>query len=150
MKVHLLCSDPFDEGWDVYGAFSTEEKANRAADIFKSKSQYELFVSSFEVDELENYFDKASSEYYLYNLYKRHRIGKWNVSSGGRLDSWIEYVDHPPKNHILETSALWCTVTAKSEEEAIVLADKLLEGLDTMSPDEHGWRFLEDEDTYPL
>lgn len=150
MKVYLLCSDSFDEGWDVYGAFSTEEKANKAVETFKIKSKYELFVSEFDMDVLEKYFDKVSSEYDVYHLYKHHRIGKWYVSSGGRLDSWIEHIDNPPKNHILETSALWCTVIAKSEDDAIMLADKLLERLDTVNPDERGWRLLEDENTHTL
>jgi hypothetical protein len=127
MKVYLLYANPYDEGAENYGVFSTEDKAERARDILVGKSNHELYISEMEVDGLEEYFERANLPERLYTLHRMKLFsgrGKWGVSVCG-LDAFIE------NNHKEDMVVEWkhytsASIMAKSEEEAVEIAEKMI------------------------
>src|ERR1043166_621893 len=99
MKVYLLYSDPYDDGAEIFGVFSSEELAKQAVENFSSKSNYELFIWKLEVDELTQHFERAK-------LPERKYLGsmlsawsqQWTFSVCG-LDSFIE---NDRKEHVVK------------------------------------------------
>lgn len=129
MKIYLLYENPYDEGDNVFGAFSTEEKANAAHEVFSPVNTHELYIREMELDKLEEAFPLAQSGYRWYSGYKsRHGFrdsviyGNWDFSPCG-LDSLFE----DGANHVMvRPSRVWGFVKAKSEDEAVEVADKIL------------------------
>lgn len=148
MKIWLLYDNPWDDGDDVYGAFSSEEKAEKAREVFQPKANHELYVREFELDELEKFFEKAlsSKRAYIghamkYNSPSGETVpGEWRFSACGLDDLLGEY----RKNHLIETSYLGSYVIASSEKEALEITQKLFIKLLEQEKDELGWRFVEE------
>ena len=132
MKVYLLYSNPYDEGYDVYGIFSTPRKALTAKKLFSGKSNYELRIMCLEMDELEQHFKRATLNQRLYLLHrtrydflKEVNYGKWSVSPCG-LDSFLDYKEDR-QDYIVEFRHYMSgTVLAESEENAIEIAEKMI------------------------
>jgi hypothetical protein len=131
MKIHILYSDPYDEGATVYGAFSSEEKAEMAREIFSSKSNHELYIMELDVDTLEKHYERAKNPKKLYYLSRTRsdygfgmRYGKWRVYPVG-LDSFLEGGEESEKviefHHFSSANVL-----ADSEEEAIAIVEKMI------------------------
>lgn len=129
-KIWLLYDNPWDEGDDVYGAFSTEEKANEAHEIFSEVAKHDLYIREMEIDDLEQYYDRVKSGYGLYIGHKsRHhyppypvRYGEWGFDQLG-LDSFFE---KEKADYVVEMdSYVSAHIKAKSEKEAEEIADKI-------------------------
>lgn len=138
MKIWLLYDNPFDEGDTVYGAFSTEEKAELAITILQPKANYPLYVRELEIDSLEGMFEKAKSEYRKYVGW--YMDGKWDFHPCG-LDSFLENLG--TTHNLLNTSQVSATIVAKSVEDAENIANELLPELMQQPEDERGWKWLE-------
>lgn len=138
MKVWLLYDNPHDEGDNVYGAFSTEEKAEKAFTVFQSKANHPLFIREFELDSLEEFYERASSEYTFYVGW--YMGGKWDFSLVS-LDSFLS--DRTICHHILKTGGISATIYAKSTSDAEHIANDLLSELEQQPVDERGWKWLE-------
>ena len=131
MKTYILYEDPYDEGANIFGAFSTEERANEAHKIFSEVGNHELYIMELELDRLEKYFPEAQSGYWLYYGYRTRSdygrgvsYGKWDFSACG-LDSLFE---KDRKTSVVEFSRyVNVTIKAKSKEEAEEIANKILE-----------------------
>lgn len=131
MKVYILYSNPYDEGDSVYGVFSSEEKVNKALEIFSPLNEHELYFREMELDELEKYYEKALSGYWLWignkprhYLWKPVTYGDWGFYPAG-LDSLFE---DDRKDYVLEMDTyVSARITAKSKEEAEEIANKIFE-----------------------
>ena len=137
-KIWLLYDNPFDEGDTVYGAFSTEERAEFAITVLQPKANYPLYVRELEIDGLGDVFEKAKSEYRKYVGW--YMNGKWDFSPCG-LDSFLNNFDN--KHYLLKTSQVSATIIAKSVDDAENIANELLPELMQQPEDERGWKWLE-------
>ncbi len=136
MKIYLLYSNPFDEGDEIYGAFSSEEKAEKAKEVFASRTRFELWVTNLEVDELEKHFERALSDESIYSGHRSRysfgdqvSYGKWGFSIES-LDTFLtsSYQEDHKEPFIFENKmAMYATVKAKSKEEAEEIANKLVD-----------------------
>lgn len=150
MKVWVLFDDPYDEGWNVYGIFSSKEKLDIALELFSSKSNQELTWASFELDDLERFFEKAKQPSRWYTGYSPlpYSYGDdlsyldMHISPSG-LDSFIS--DRDKKDTLLLSNSLWLSVYAKSQEDAETKARMMLKEITKQTPDELGWKYLEME-----
>lgn len=140
MKIWLLYDNPYDEGENIYGAFSTEKKAENASTILQPKANYPLYTKEFEVDELESLFEKTKSEYRKYVGW--YMSGKWDFYPCG-LDSFLNDID--TKQFIMNTGYISATIIAKSAEDAERIANELLPKLEQQPKDERGWKWLEEK-----
>lgn len=131
MKIYLLYSNPYDEGAEIYGVFSTEEKVEKAREIFASKSNHELYVSEMEVDALEEHFERAMLPERPHSLWRtrtelgnRTFYGEWTFHIGG-LDSFLER--GAASEFVVETKyGMSAHVWAKSEEEAKEIVERMI------------------------
>jgi hypothetical protein len=128
MKIYLLYSNPYDEGAEicVYGVFSTEDRANKTLEVFSEVSKHELYISEMELDCNEKYFKKIESGYCLFTGYSYKTLGqhKWEMSRAG-LDWFLG--DRETENSVSDWGDhLYANIVSKSEEEAIEIADKIL------------------------
>lgn len=143
MKIWMLYDNPYDEGCNVYGLFSTKAKAKRAIKLFQGKANHELFGREFEVDSLEQFFEKALSEYRFYTGW--YMGGKWDFSPQD-LDSFLDKGgNNSPRHVMLKTSQISVTIYAKSNEDAERIATELMVELNAQPEDERGWKWLEKE-----
>lgn len=152
MKIYILYDNPYEEGDNVYGAFSTEEKANIAYEIFSPVSNHQLYIREIELDELEQYYERVKSGKRLYfgtlpkttYLLNDGLVNKWNLSPCG-LDSFFEKDAH--KNTLCEFGGYFsATVVASSPEDAEKITNELIEKIKYQPKDEKwGWRYIEDE-----
>lgn len=141
MKIYMLYDNPNDEGSNVYGVFSSEEKAEIAKDVFSSKASYELFIEGFEVDELESYLEKAKSPLRNYTAWFQNN--EWDIRPCG-LDSF--FLSEPAKDFMMDSGYLpSASVNANSDENALEKLNSMWERLQTVPRDERGWRILLDE-----
>jgi len=148
MKVYVLYDNPYDEGWNVYGIFSSKEKVEQARENFAFESKNELFWESFEIDALEKFFGvhkpKSYSGYchpYFPLTLETIKQVQWTSVYESGLDDFLQDVTR--KDSIMLTSALWFSVSANSEEEAIQKANEMLKELIKQPEDERGWKWLE-------
>jgi hypothetical protein len=129
MKVYLLYANPYDEGDEIFGVFSTVRKAAVARKLFSSKSNNVLFICGMELDELEKHFERAKLPERLYLLHRMKFIsgngGRWSVSVCG-LDAFIS--NNQKENYVVEwKSHTTAHIMAKSEEEAVEIAEKMID-----------------------
>jgi len=148
MKVYVLYDNPYDEGWNVYGVFSIQEKVEKALESFAPESKNELHWESFELDELEKFFGvhkpKAYSGYasvYRPLTLETIKYIQWQSIYKSGLESFL--VDGVGKNHMFLSNSLSFRVFADSEEEAIQKANEMLKELIKQPEDERGWKWLE-------
>ena len=149
MKVYVLYDNPFDEGWrNVYGVFSSEEKLAKALDEFVPKSTYELLWESFEVDGLEMFFGVEKQKVYsgyspVYGVLNESSIKHivWQSMRSSGLDTFLQ--TETRKDSLLLTNALWLSVSADNEDEAIQKGNEMLKELIKQPEDEHGWKWIE-------
>jgi hypothetical protein len=147
MKIYVLYDNPFDEGWNVYGIFSSQEKLDKAIEVFTPVSNYELLWTFFELDELEKFFEIKKLRIYggyspVHSVLNEDNIKNitWNISPNG-LDSFLQNEDR--KDSLLLTNALWLTVSAVDKEDAIRKGNELLKELINQPEDERGWKWVE-------
>lgn len=150
MKIYLLYDNPFDEGDNVYGVFSSEEKAEKARELFTPKSNYDLFIRELDVDDLEKFFEQAQTNpNRLWIGWLRHAFAiplglklVWDFSPAG-LDSFLNQSNH--KSMMLENglNSLSTTIVASSKEEAEQIANEMLQELQKQTKDERGFRWVE-------
>ena len=149
MKVYILYDDPFDEGWNVYGVFSTEEKLEKALEKFAPESQHELNWAFFELDKLEKFFDipklKTFSGYTpVYGTLNEETIKyvTWKSVHKSGLDKFLQ--EEIKKDSIFFFgSHLDFSIKDNSEDEAIQKANEMLKELIQQPEDERGWKWLE-------
>jgi hypothetical protein len=149
MKVYVLYDNPYDDGWNVYGVFSTEEKLKKALEKFTPESQHELNWAFFELDDLEKFFDvsklKTYSGYspvYIPLNEKTIKLVTWKIVYESGLDKFLQ--DEIKKDSIyFFGSHLDFSIKAKDEEESIQKANEMLKELIQQPEDERGWKWLE-------
>lgn len=131
MKIYILYENPYDEGDNVFGAFSTRRKANKAHKIFSEVSEHELYIREVELDELEQYYPAVKTGLRWFHGYRtRHNwggsvvYGEWGMSQSG-LDSLF---GKQRESDVLERDThVWASIKAPSVEKAKEIADKILE-----------------------
>lgn len=148
MKVYVLYDDPFDDGWNVYGVFSSQEKVDKAIEEFTSQSKYELNWASFELDDLERFFGVDRSKIFsgyapFYRELNEETIKyiQWQSITESGLDTFLQ--DTHRKDNIFLSSALWFSVSANNKDEAVQKANEMLKELIKQPADKLGWKFYE-------
>ena len=147
MKVYVLYDDPYNEGWNIYGIFSSEDLLAKAIEKFTPYSNNELHWTLYDLDELTSFFETTKQrKYYGYAPFYSNlttetlRFVHWDVQAS-ELDSFLQKEER--KDYILFSSALWFTVSADSAEDAISKANEMLKELIEQPEDERGWKWLE-------
>lgn len=116
-----------------FGIFSSEAKAEKALKMFE-EFEDDLHIESFIIDELEKLYPKVKEKTRRYGLYS-HRVlvhnldlqTDWQVTPPN-LDSFIHY-DEIQNFMYRNEWAIYATIYAESEKEAIEFANKMLEKL---------------------
>lgn len=128
MKVYPLYKNVADE-IEVLGVFSTQEKVERAIEIFSPLEEpQKLEWEEFEIDLLEQIFDAALSGYQFYHLSsQKHYFGETIFSDNYVYSVGIDSFLSAREDFVYETEILiGASVKAKSKEEAIEKANKML------------------------
>lgn len=134
MKVYVLTDGTDEFERDTVGAFSSLEKLQTAIDVFNAYggSRGELQYSEYDLDELELLLPKIRSE--IESGYRVYHLDRY-VRPWGKLN-WNVYVPHPYELKYEKdesgsydfgnTTSQYATIRAKSKEEAIEIAERML------------------------
>lgn len=131
-KVWLLYDNPFNEGDNIYGVFSTEEKVNYAHGLLSKFSKDDLYILDYDVDELEKKYERLLSGRRLYiGRRKRYQwsspisYGEWEEFYQSGLDSLLE--EEKP-DYVFETRHdVSANIRAISSDEAKEKAEKIFQ-----------------------
>lgn len=152
MKIYVLYDNPFDEGWNVYGVFSSEEIAIKLKDQFSNQANYELFIEGFELDRLTDFLGTNKPRIYhgyspVHEVLNKENIKyiTWQSISPSGLDTFLS--NSHKKDSLLLSNALWLSVSARDEDEAIQKGNEMLKELIDQPEDERGWKWLEKDVT---
>ncbi len=147
MRVYVLYDNPYDEGWNVYGIFSSEEKLIKAIEYFTPVSNHELFWAYFTLNDLEKFFhinkQRRYTGYSPVPYFMNEETIKhvdFGINPCG-LDSFLQ--EEERKDSLLLSSALWLSVSAENEDDAIRKGKEMLKDIINQPEDERGWKWLE-------